>query len=37
MKNFYTEIDDVILTYSDIAKTKDGMEYIRIVKYLQRI
>ena len=30
MKNFYTEIDDVILTYSDIAKTKDGMEYIRI-------
>lgn len=30
MKNFYTEIDGVILTFSDITKTEDGMEYIRI-------
>ena len=30
MKNFYTEIDNIILTYSDIEKTKDGMEFIRI-------
>ena len=30
MKNFYTEIDNVILTYSDIEKTKDGIEFIRI-------
>lgn len=30
MKNFYTEIDHVTMTYGDIAKTRDGMEYIRI-------
>lgn len=30
MKNFYSEVDDVTLTYSDINSTTDGMEYIRI-------
>lgn len=30
MKNFYSEVDDVTLTYSDIKTTDDGMEYIRI-------
>ena len=30
MKNFYSEVDDVTLTYSDIKTTEDGMEYIRI-------
>ena len=30
LKNFYTEIDDVTMTYGDIARTADGMEYIRI-------
>jgi hypothetical protein len=30
MKNFYSEVDDVTLTYSDIKTTADGMEYIRI-------
>ena len=30
MKNFYSEVDDVTLTYSDIKSTADGMEYIRI-------
>ena len=30
MKNFYTEIDGITMTFNDIAKTDDGMEYIRI-------
>jgi len=30
MKNFYTEIDNITMTYSDIKKTIDGMEYIKI-------
>ncbi len=30
MKNFYSEVDDVTLTYSDMKSTADGMEYIRI-------
>ena len=30
MKNFYTEVDQVTMTYGDIARTNDGMEYIRI-------
>ena len=30
MKNFYSEVDDVTLTYSDIKSTPDGMEYLRI-------
>lgn len=30
MKNFYTEIDNITMTFNDIAKTEDGMEYIRI-------
>ncbi len=30
MKNFYTEIDGITMTFNDIAKIDDGMEYIRI-------
>lgn len=30
MKNFYTEIDSITMTFNDIATTQDGMEYIRI-------
>ncbi|MBR3623675.1 MAG: hypothetical protein IKN43_10055 [Selenomonadaceae bacterium] len=30
MKNFYSEINKVTLTFSDIATNKDGMEYIKI-------
>lgn len=30
MKNFFTEIDNVTMTFNDIAKTEDNMEYIRI-------
>ena len=30
MKNFFTEVDDVTMTYGDIAQTADGMDYIRI-------
>ena len=34
MKNFYSEIDEITLTFSDIHTTPDGMEYIRI--YFER-
>ena len=34
MKHFYSEIHEVILTFSDIHETRDGMEYIRI--YFER-
>ena len=34
MKHFYSEINDVTLTFSDIHETMDGMEYIRI--YFER-
>ena len=34
MKNFYSEIDEITLTFSDIHTTTDGMEYIRI--YFER-
>ena len=34
MKNFYSEIDEITLTFSDIHSTPDGMEYIRI--YFER-
>ena len=34
MKNYYSEIDEVTLTFSDIHTTTDGMEYIRI--YFER-
>ncbi|MBR2215753.1 MAG: hypothetical protein IJ849_08360 [Selenomonadaceae bacterium] len=30
MKNFFTEVDDVTMTYGDVAHTPDGMDYIRI-------
>lgn len=30
MKNFFTEIDGITMTFSDIVITEDGMEYIRI-------
>ena len=30
MKYFFSEIDEVTLTFSDIQTTADGMEYIRI-------
>jgi len=30
VKNFYTEIDGITITFNDIGKTDDGMEYIRI-------
>ena len=30
MKNFYTEVDGITMTFNDIAQTEDGMEYIRI-------
>ena len=34
MKNFYSEIDEITLTFSDIHTTPYGMEYIRI--YFER-
>ncbi len=34
MKNFYSEIDEITLTFSNIHTTHDGMEYIRI--YFER-
>ena len=34
MKNFYSEIDEITLTFSDINTTPYGMEYIRI--YFER-
>ena len=30
MKNFFTEIDGITMTFNNIANTEDGMEYIRI-------
>lgn len=30
MKYFFSEIDEVTLTFSDIHATRDGMEFIRI-------
>ncbi|MBR6906898.1 MAG: hypothetical protein IKN33_08220 [Selenomonadaceae bacterium] len=30
MKNFFTEIDGITMTFNDIGRTEDGMEYIRI-------
>ena len=30
MKNFFTEIDGITMTFNNIATTEDGMEYIRI-------
>ena len=30
MKHFFSEIDEVTLTFSDIKTNRDGMEYIRI-------
>ena len=30
MKNFFTEIDGIAMTFNNIATTEDGMEYIRI-------
>ena len=30
MKYFFSEIDEVTLTFSDIHTTRDGMEFIRI-------
>ena len=30
LKNFFTEIDGITMTFSDIVTTEDGMEYIRI-------
>lgn len=30
MKHFFSEIDEVTLTFSDIQTNRDGMEYIRI-------
>lgn len=34
MKHFFSEIDEVTLTFSDIQTTADGMEYIKI--YFER-
>ena len=34
MKHFYSEIDEITLTFSDIHINRDGMEYIRI--YFER-
>ena len=34
MKNFFSEIDEVTLTFSDICVNRNGMEYIRI--YFER-
>ena len=34
MKYFFSEIDGVTLTFSDIRVTRDGMEYLRI--YFER-
>jgi len=34
MKYFFSEIDEVTLTFSDIHATRDGMEYLRI--YFER-
>lgn len=30
MKYFFSEIDEITLTFSDIQANRDGMEYIRI-------
>ena len=30
MRNFFTEIDGITMTFNNIATTEDGMEYIRI-------
>ena len=30
MKYFFSEVDDVTLTFSDIKTNREGMEYIRI-------
>ena len=30
MKYFFSEIDEITLTFSDIQATRDGMEFIRI-------
>ena len=30
MKHFFSEIDEVTLTFSDIKTNRDGMEYIQI-------
>ena len=30
MKYFFSEIDEITLTFSDIHATRDGMEFIRI-------
>lgn len=30
MKNFFTEIDGITMTFNDVGKNEDGMEYIRI-------
>ncbi|MBR4384643.1 MAG: hypothetical protein IKP64_13930 [Selenomonadaceae bacterium] len=34
MKNFFSEIDDVTLTFSDVRATRSGMEYLQI--YFER-
>ncbi|MBR1805103.1 MAG: hypothetical protein IJ774_01815 [Selenomonadaceae bacterium] len=34
MKHFFSEIDEVTLTFSDVRTTRDGMEYLRI--YFER-
>ena len=34
MKHFFSEIDEVTLTFSDIQVNRDGMEYLRI--YFER-
>lgn len=34
MKYFFSEMDEVVLTFSDIHTNRDGMEYIRI--YFER-
>ena len=34
MKNFFSEMDGVTLTYSDIGVNRDGLEYIKI--YFER-
>ena len=34
MKNFYSEIDDVTLTFGDVHTNQDGMDYITI--YFER-
>lgn len=34
MKNFYSEIDNVTMTFSDIQTTRDGLDFIRL--YFER-